>query len=95
MTSKHTPGPWYIGKQDNFKTIINCMKETPRGIGAIATVNTLVKNKEVSFANARLIAAAPAMYTFLEEKADQGDEKAKKILGEINASQPRKVRSHD
>ncbi len=57
---KHTPGPWEVNKSD--KCLIMVSKEiSPRVTQPIADVQY---NKE-RYANAHLIAAAPAMYEAL------------------------------
>ena len=64
-TAKHTPGPWEVNKSD--KCLIMVSKEiSPRVTQPIADVQY---NKE-RYANAHLIAAAPAMYEALQKISD-------------------------
>lgn len=79
MTSKHTPGPWRAALDHNSRPIVwgpgkweiaDCW-HTPDGNG---------------WGNARLIAASPRMYSYVESRADAGDEEAKKIIAEVSGA---------
>lgn len=79
--SKHTPAPW-------------TMREV-HGLGFSGQVGWAIDFNEdqeqvVDYvyeeADARLIAAAPTMYAYIESRAEQGDDEAIRILGGINAN---------
>ncbi|TIM16229.1 MAG: hypothetical protein E5Y67_03280 [Mesorhizobium sp.] len=76
MTAKHTPGPWFVGAQNDGLYIIDGPPSPapydgpiPREYGpnVIATPNWGVAEYE---ANARLIAAAPEMLAALKTVLD-------------------------
>lgn len=82
---KHTPGQWVINyngriyaeptKDDKYNQCIckflwSSFKEFNEGNNA---------------ANARLIAESPTMYSYIEERANAGDMKAREIISKINA----------
>lgn len=78
--SKHTPAPWYIDG-------------TIRGTDLIVSNNDYQiaicithPNPDSNKANARLIAASPTMYEYIEKQAIAGCEFASKILEGINAT---------
>lgn len=94
METKFTPGPWsfsrweqwgdtrfYVAQADdapytpNYSYVATLIAETVSG-----------ERVAVQEANARLIAAAPTMYAYIEMRANEGDLEAKKILENINAS---------
>ena len=63
MTSKHTPGPWRKERYGTKNQILG--KEESNGSSVvICDLQGSQRNEEIS-ANARLIAAAPAMYEAL------------------------------
>jgi len=76
IDTKHTPGPWEIRADpchyDSFTTVVAGIGEQRKGqlreliveVGGWANI-------EVAEANARLIAAAPAMYELLSDIMDE------------------------
>jgi len=89
MTTKHTPGPWTV--QDMSKVSRPRNKglgwwriRTAKGdlIADCRAVGLRITDAEI-VANARLIAASPKMYDYINEKAKAGDEDAQKIINSI------------
>lgn len=82
MDSKHTPGPWIEAPLfQNKIDILHSDKHTPGAASlTIARVTVRPTWLDQQSANARLIAAAPRMYDFIEQLCAQGDEKALQIL---------------
>lgn len=79
--TKHTPGPWSYSRQS--PRVIS-LKRQHWEVGSLENM----KGVAIAFrgeANARLIAAAPTMYDYIQIRAVSGDKDAAKILGEINA----------
>lgn len=76
--SAFTKGPWI-----NSSGLIRIADENNRTTKKIAKLYYWPGNAEGS-ANARLIAAAPTLYSFVASKADSGDNEALKIIKEIN-----------
>ncbi len=83
--SKHTKGPWY-------QKVIPASKELPtaqieiRGSIKICTI-PIYKDKELTreqIDNARLIAAAPRMYSWMKRMAPSWDEEARQIIAEVD-----------
>jgi hypothetical protein len=68
--SKHTPGPWKVTRPDGKSRA----RISGSGWGIFAKVVVRMKgcgqDIEEGWANARLIAAAPAMYAFIESMVD-------------------------
>ena len=62
MKTEHTPGPWVINESKNIIFI-----PTSFGNDIVCTITNGGHIKEVSDANARLIAAAPEMLEALKE----------------------------
>lgn len=73
--AKHTPGPWMYHKQLNGS--LTFFGEN--GNRAILSAARLI-NQE---ANARLIAASPTMYEYINQRANEGDAHAAKIIASI------------
>ena len=69
----HTPGPWSYERSNPTRVT------GPSGETIAATYGGFV-GSEQQFANARLIASAPAMYEYLFNKASTGDDDAKTVL---------------
>ena len=83
MTTKHTPGPW---GWDSTVWDYDPVQEAP---WLVTTEGDRVLSGSIqctSKANARLIAAAPVMYDYIEARAKAGDSDAQNILGVIHAS---------
>lgn len=89
---KHTPGPWaYIDATKEAR-----MQYAPKCVIRAGSVQVASfswgadskwwPSKEESQANARLIAAAPTMYEYIESSAMNGCAEAKKILEAINGN---------
>ena len=76
---KHTPGPW-THKEDNPTRIIGPGDET------IAAVYGGMVGDMVQLANARIIAAAPSIYEYVQNKAIDGDKDAQTFLESLNKS---------
>lgn len=85
MTTKHTPGPWEIDceyVQQVGQTSLAICNVMNMDVGG----DTGWYSGPVTQANKHLIAAAPTMYAFIEQRAAQGDEQAIQILGGIHAN---------
>jgi hypothetical protein len=88
METKHTPGPWFQSHRKTAPDSYNTQVYTQNG-EAICTlawypkpeVNGVVGTYRE--ANARLIAACPTMYDFINKKAGEGDAEAKQIISTI------------
>ena len=91
----HTPGPWQAvrvggdykrkGEKGMMHRIQSKTASDPRRVDI--GVAYYKPEFEEGIANARLIAAAPRMYSFVASKADSGDAEAMQIIKEItNAS---------
>ena len=75
---KHTPGPWLT------------QNTAGHDIHGQAAVYSESSGKDLAIvydgdANARLISAAPMMFSYIEKKSMEGDKEATRILAEINA----------
>lgn len=70
---KHTPGPWKH-KEDNPTRIMGPDDET------VAAVYGGMVGDKFQLANARLIAAAPSIYEYIQNKAMDGDKDAQTFL---------------
>jgi hypothetical protein len=75
---KHTPGPWLIDEEDNL------IRATDDRGTLICNLGGNSKNPAV-MADARLIAAAPAMYEYIASSASNGCVEATKIMEAIHA----------
>jgi hypothetical protein len=74
--SQHTPGPWtYNDRSANRVT-------GPGGDVIAATYGGIVGTHE-QVSNTRLIAFAPAMYSYIEKRASEGDEQARIIVADV------------
>lgn len=81
--SKHTPGPWFLRPRDSADSLYDIANKLPDGgMWHVASCNRLRDEVE---ANARLIAAAPTMYAYVEGRADAGDSQARALLENIHA----------
>ena len=76
----HTPGPWHVDST-HVRHAIN----TENVHVAMANIGPGLTQEE-AIANARLIAAAPRMYEYIENRAKLGSLTARKLLEEINAN---------
>ena len=92
-TSKtaHTPGPWSAGALCEISGWVDIsIGGYPRNPVAYATPAAPggpdERRDSETAANARLIAASPRMYSYVESKADAGDEEAKKIIAEVSGA---------
>ena len=72
--SAHTPGPWLLWDYPDPQQAIM------GGGGFVA--QTVGGNDE---ANARLIAAAPTMYSYIEQRASNGDIEAAEIMQSVRS----------
>ena len=70
----HTPGPWDYNEQNPSRVT------APSGATVAAVYGGMVGDSE-QLANARLIAAAPAMHEYVSRKAEEGDVEAQAIIG--------------
>ena len=78
--STHTPGPWHQGGLDRHDK--HWMREVRDAKGrGIAWCGTFPEDE--AHANARLIAAAPAMYALLAKRAAGGDNECGYIIESI------------
>lgn len=88
MTTKHTPGPWYVGSGTYEGRNIYSVASVTDDEGF--TYQPIVASAEDDGikcwdANARLIAAAPTMYEYIASSASNGCAEARKIMEAINA----------
>ena len=83
---KHTPGPWHVGLKPGP------MVYGPQG-EQIVGLNVLLDSNEV-LANAKFIAAAPAMYEALKHAAMSHHHPACKAKGEYTAQPERYCSCH-
>ncbi|CAB3812158.1 hypothetical protein EUC41_08600 [Achromobacter denitrificans] len=84
MTTKFTPGPWKV-----FDSMVDGDTYGIDGADGFAVVYYGYRATEDGIpkkADACLIAAAPTMYDFIEQRAAQGDQEAIQILGGIHAN---------
>lgn len=78
---KGTPGPWhYEGAEDGGRVLAMDDRQTIVHHPPCNPYNEQVR------ADARLIAASPRMYSYVESRADAGDEEAKKIIAEVSGA---------
>ena len=87
MTTKHTPGPWYVGSGTYEGRNIYSTASVTDGEGFTYQPVVATAEDEVACwdANARLIAAAPTMYEYIASSASNGCAEARKIMEAINA----------
>ena len=88
MTTKHTPGPWYVGSGTYEGRNIYSTASVTDGEGfTYQPVVATAEDDGVACwdANARLIAAAPTMYEYIASSASNGCAEARKIMEAINA----------
>lgn len=78
---KHTPGRWTARRMHTGG--FDIFDERGRDVVTVYGGGVGTESRE---ANARLIAASPAMYDYVASKADAGDEEALKIVEVIHAS---------
>lgn len=88
MTTKFTPGPWYVGSGAYEGRNIYSVASVTDDEGF--TYQPIVASAEDDGikcwdANARLIAAAPTMYEYIASSASNGCAEARKIMEAINA----------
>jgi len=80
--AQHTPGPWSVLNDEAIKIKAHD--------GTLATVTHLHlrgrRDTNQVEANARLIAACPTMFEYVERRAVSGDQEAIYILEAINAA---------
>ena len=89
MSTKHTPGPWNTLPEEVDKTYIR-VRGTRLGcrykVANVMTPDYVCvhpREAEETRANARLIAAAPCMYSLLEIMAENGDNAARQLIQSI------------
>ena len=73
----HTPGPWKYHRLDGITGLI------AEDGTVLARINTPCNNERTGKANAALIAAAPALYNYVANKADSGDNEARLLIKQI------------
>lgn len=78
--SKHTPGPWGFHPCDELEDSFNVLCEKDY---YVATTHDGVRGDRNADANARLIAAAPAMYALLAKRAAGGDNECRSLIESI------------
>lgn len=87
----HTKGSWQVLPEECDKPYIRIRGTALGGRYKIANVLTPVydgvaaREAQETRANARLIAASPTMYEYIERRAEAGDSDAAAILEAINA----------
>jgi len=93
MTTKFTPGPWYVfhsahrGRFDDDGPGAFSIgdAQTAHSANILCSRYQWPERAEEMKANANLIAAAPTMHEYIAKRADAGDNEAKQILESINA----------
>lgn len=80
----HTPGPWKLKRSANDE-IIGVILGSDDNLVA-TTGYRVVPGECEDDANARLIAASPRMYDYIEKRAAEGDTEAASILEGIHAA---------
>ena len=81
----HTPGPWrVVHAREDAKDVFHIYTDGLEKDTPIAYADAY--NPRVALANARLIAASPAMYAYISQRAEGGDPEAAKIVEAINAA---------
>ena len=79
--TEHTPGLW------DYETKASPTRITgPKGQTVAAVYGGFVGSKEQK-ANARLIALAPALFDYIEAKANEGDEEAQALVADLEQSE--------
>ena len=80
--TKHTHGPWRTGTTANTKYSIyeRFGQQIAESFAGVFISNTPSSARE---ANARLIAASPTMYEYINQRANEGDAHAAKIIASI------------
>lgn len=76
--SKHTPGPWRLGEEDNRNCMIPVLcgdEEEPYAVAEVSHYDDFPPGEQGS-ENAKLIAAAPELLEALEALVDDLDNKA-------------------
>jgi hypothetical protein len=80
----HTPAPWsLLVEGDEDSCIVRTVMGTgnrPRNLSEVALITTGSYSDEVEDANAKLIAASPTMYAYIQKQAIEGDKEAQKII---------------
>lgn len=77
QTSAHTPGPWHVCGGSHPDKVLAADSNL------IADCSHPNRPPHFGEANARLIAAAPTMYSYIAKKAAEGDSDAKDIIDSI------------
>ena len=77
--SAHTPGPWTVDPRKKLRVIA----ENDNTVASTGCTDSLRDQWE---ANARLIAAAPTMYSYIASSASNGCAEAAKIMEAIYGS---------
>ena len=88
MTTKFTPGPWYVGTGTyEGRNIYSAASVTDDEGFTYQPVVATAEDDGINCwdANARLIAAAPTMYEYIASSASNGCAEARKIMEAINA----------
>ena len=80
---KHTPGPWFTHRE-GYSTVYIEARSGGGVLQEVAACGPTKAGPEQQEANARLIAAAQAMYAFIEQEANGGNVEAIAILEAIN-----------
>ena len=88
MSEQHTPGKWEARWSGSFNSII----VESKGAGIVAVISGRVDDEDEIVrlldteqgANARLVAASPTMYSYIQEKAGEGDKKAQEIIKSLD-----------
>jgi len=84
QVAEHTPGPWeYIPNGTEPTRIF--IRHDVRGGEYVAEIS-VDGDLSNAFANARLIAQSPMMYTYIERQAHRGDAEAQRIMEAVDAA---------
>ena len=89
-----TKGPWHVEHNQRTVGVYSADNPGERGVRICFCSISSPKAAGCAEANARLIANAPTMYSFILDKAQNGDSDAKAIIASIdNAAAERARRS--
>jgi hypothetical protein len=89
MTTRHTPGPWAIDRDDRPSMEWNnhIVQASRPHLTVCFMAHTQEDGNAEGEANASLIAAAPTMYEYIASSASNGCAEAKRILKAMGEQQ--------
>lgn len=81
METKHTAGPWRVGNGHSWNILAG--ERTLIGSAHFGGYTANAKERAEVDANARLIAASPMLYDYVQSKAKEGCNNAKEIIAKL------------